>query len=447
MKRYNYCMRVVMIEIIVWLLPCFALAGRKNSSCDIFVLTEKWCSNVSNNYTQPYCVTNFYHEDRQSSDVNYAEKCIVPAITNKLSSNNWQSLWSASKWEAIQLFCKTLLWKSDNIWRVYFAKPSSQIDSWDWQQTFDSRQSLFMNALCGSFTDGNWKYPFLEDVSLLDAYKWDMVDILKLSQKSNWKDLCSLSNGLAISDCDMAIYATKIYAGIMSDIFKIKYAQVLNVDTVDNFSIEKEKKALDFLSWYFFLKDGKSLENQYPKTFSLLQTDQKYYRDVLNTVKILNNSKLAQISQDSGCPIDWNVMWIDFVACALHSSQWDWFALTPSFVTLFYNEILHYRLFITFYEKRMVEKYRVSGNNYTEKNMRVLQSEISDFKQYFNTQIEASKLAQRNFEEFNMTYPLHIWMLLYTEKAESFRNNNLAKIIPSFYSLSEKLKNVQLPSS
>ena len=110
MKRYNYCMRVVMIEIIVWLLPCFALAGRKDSSCDIFVLTEKWCSNVSNNYTQPYCVTNFYHEDRHSSDVNYAERCIVPAITNKLSSNNWQSLWSASKWEAIQLFCKTLLW-------------------------------------------------------------------------------------------------------------------------------------------------------------------------------------------------------------------------------------------------------------------------------------------------------------------------------------------------
>ena len=95
----------------------------------------------------------------------------------------------------------------------------------------------------------------------------------------------------------------------------------------------------------------------------------------------------------------------------------------------------------------MVEKYRVSGNNYTEKNMRVLQSEISDFKQYFNTQIEASKLAQRNFEEFNMTYPLNIWTLLYMEKAENFRNNNLSKIITSFYSLSEKLQNVQVPKS
>jgi hypothetical protein len=104
-------------------------------------------------------------------------------------------------------------------------------------------------------------------------------------------------------------------------------------------------------------------------------------------------------------------------------------------------------LFIIFYEKRLVDRYRVNENNYTEKDMRILQSEISDFRQYFNVQIEASKLALHNFEEFNMTYPLHIWILLYMEKLESFRNNNLSKIITSFYSLSEKLQNVQLPSS
>ena len=450
MKCYNYYVRVV-VGIIVWLLPCFVLAtDRKASSCGISVLDEKWCDSISNNYTQPYCVTNFYHEDRESSDVNYAEKCIVPAITNKLSSNNWKSLWSADKGEAIQLLCKTFLWKSGNIWRIYFAKPSSETDSWDWQQTFDSHQSLFMNALCGSFTDGNWKYPFLEESSLLDAYKWDIVNTLKLSQKSNWKDLCSLSNGLAISDCDMAIYATKIYAGIMSDIFKIKYAQVLNVDTVDNFNIEKEKKALDFLSWYYLLKDGGSVTNgnklkdQYPKTFSVLQTDQKYYKDVLNTVKLLDNSKLAQISQSSGCPSNWNMTWRNFVACALHSSQWNWFSLTPSFVTLFYNEILHYRQFIAYYEKRLTEY----GKKFpSEKERRIIESEILDFKHYSDVQIEASKLVQRNFEEFNMTYPLHIRLLLYIEKSEKYRNDNLSPIVTLFYSLSEKLQNVQIPSS
>jgi hypothetical protein len=43
----------------------------------------------------------------------------------------------------------------------------------------------------------------------------------------------------------MAIYATKIYYAIMSDVFKIKYAQVLNVDVYENFVADDKVK--DFL--------------------------------------------------------------------------------------------------------------------------------------------------------------------------------------------------------
>ncbi len=448
MKISDYCSRILIIEIIVWLLPCFTLAGRKESACSINSLGEWLCAKASNNYMEPYCVTNYYHANRESSDVNYAEKCIFPLLTNKLSISNWETM---DKGSAVRLFCDALLWKSDT-WRVYFAKPSSEIDSWDWQQTFDSHQSLFLHALCWSFSE-NGKYPFLKDNLLLDVYKWDITEALKLKQMSDWKDVCSLVNGIWIPNCDIAIYATKIYEGIMSDILKIKYAQVLNVNTVENFDLEKEKKTLDFMSWYYLLKDGKeenngkNLKDQYPKTFWVLQDDQKYYKNVLGTLKVLNNSKLAQMSQNSGCPVKWNMTWINFVACALHDSQWNWFALTPSFVTLFYNEILHYRLFVAFYEKRLVQNYKTHWSNYTEKEMRVLQSEISDFEQYLNLEIEATKLAQHNFEEFNMTYPWHIWMLLYTEKIENFRNNYLSKIITPFYSLSEKLQNVQIPKN
>ena len=70
-----------------------------------------------------------------------------------------------------------------------------------------------------------------------------------------------------------------------------------------------------------------------------------------------------------------------------------------------------------------------------------------DFQKYSDMQIEAFKMVQNNFEEFSMTYPLHIWVLLYLEKVEKFRNNSLSKIIPLFYSLSEKLQNVQEPLS
>ena len=89
----------------------------------------------------------------------------------------------------------------------------------------------------------------------------------------------------------------------------------------------------------------------------------------------------------------------------------------------------------------------MSKENIANKNIKILEAKMLDFKQYFDMQMEASKRAQRSLEEFNMTYPLHIWLLLHIEKAEKFRNNSLSKIITSFYSLSEKLQNVQLPNN
>ena len=82
-----------------------------------------------------------------------------------------------------------------------------------------------------------------------------------------------------------------------------------------------------------------------------------------------------------------------------------------------------------------------------KKDALIKEAKKLDFELYFDMQMEASEEVQRSFEEFNMTYPLHILMLLYTEKTERFRNGSLSKIITSFYSLSEKLQNVQRPNA
>ncbi len=55
------------------------------------------------------------------------------------------------------------------------------------------------------------------------------------------------------------------------------------------------------------------------------------------------------------------------------------------------------------------------------------------------------KSVQCSFEKFKMKYTLNIWIMLHIEKGEKFRNISFTKIISSFYSLSEKLQNVQLP--
>ena len=347
----------------------------------------------------------------------------------------------------VEQYCLALLWKSDT-WRIYFAKPVANGDTWDWQQTFDSHQSLFLYALCSSFTESGNK-PFINDNALVgEAYKWDLVELLKLEQMSEWKNLCSLDDDYGINDCDMAVYATKIYSAIMTDIFKIKYAQVLDVDTTKNFDSEWKHKVEDFMSWYYFMDNNyDELKDMYPKTVAILESNQKFYKKVLDTIKIIDNSKLADLSEKSRCPDKWNMVWMDFVACALHGSQWNWFSLSPSFITLFYNEILHYRQFVTFYEEWLKEKVDLNSKDKAqEKNVRIWNSKIKDLEWYFDIQMEANNRVQRGFEEFSMSYPLHIWITLHIEKWEDFRNGSLSKVVTSFYSLSEKLQNVQLPA-
>ena len=87
----------------------------------------------------------------------------------------------------------------------------------------------------------------------------------------------------------------------------------------------------------------------------------------------------------------------------------------------------------------------VHNSNISDTDRLKYSSMLSDIQAYLSMQKEAFQLAQHNLEEFNMTYPLHIWFLLYTEKVDKFRKK-LAEIITPFYSLSEKLQNVQLPS-
>ena len=75
---------------------------------------------------------------------------------------------------------------------------------------------------------------FVESPYLSDVFKEDdLVAALKLKQRSGGKDLCSLDDEELIDDCDMSIYATEIFSTIMSDVFKIKYAQVLDIENIE----------------------------------------------------------------------------------------------------------------------------------------------------------------------------------------------------------------------
>ena len=409
------------------------------------------CKQLSFDFTKPYCVT---------SSLDNAKYCMWNMFNNTIFSDDLQdSLPNAkSLYQALAWYCRIML--SDKAWRIYYAKEregdsktdvSENPNNWDWQQTFDSHQSLFVYALCSSFEDEEWNRPFLFDTDVLwDAFTWENVSkILKLHQRSGGSDLCSIvdAGNEWIPDCEMSLYATEIFTAIMSDLFKIEYAQVLHVDSVKNFD-KKESRILAFLSWYFNITDAyTNVQPLYPQTIEVIDSNQEYYKRVLGTIKLLNNEELVDRVEKSWCPLTWNMEWVDFIACALHWTQWKGLALNPAFVTLFYNEVMSYEIFVSYLGKwfdiRLENAVKDKSN---EKDVRILQSKALDFQLYANMQLEAAKQALHDLEDLNMTYPYHIWLLLYQERVKKFRDFYLSPIVTVFYSLSEKLQNVQIPS-
>ena len=364
-------MMIMPFCVTFWLWSWPKDASWQEEACSI---DKKTCKELSNDFTVPYCI---------NSSVDYALDCGWPSVVNKLSSIQTtpaKSLGDFYMKDIVEKYCGALLWE-ENFGRIYFARPSDVSDSWDWEQTFDSRQSIFVYALCSSFKDENWM-PFIDDSDyskkfLSEVFKTeDIVWTLKLKQKSWWKDLCDLTDNPNIDDCDMSIYASEIYSAIMSDIFKIKYAQVLHVDTVEDFN--PEDKVLEFMSGYFdyFKKEWNELNAEYPyiQTIRVLQSNQQYYKRVLGTLKIINNSDLADIALQNRCPKDTpkntTIAWSDFVACAFHSSQAKWAAITPSFITLVYNEMMNYRVFQQYIKTWISERIKKMNSNTDKKDIR-----------------------------------------------------------------------------
>jgi hypothetical protein len=64
---------------------------------------------------------------------------------------------------------------------------------------------------------------------------------------------------------------------------------------------------------------------------------------------------------------------------------------------MLYNEIIHYRQFMTFYQKWIERKVKAMAlkPNFSEKEVRMYQSRLDDFKRYYDMQMEATSWAER----------------------------------------------------
>ncbi|MDR3169678.1 MAG: hypothetical protein LBU27_08295 [Candidatus Peribacteria bacterium] len=59
----------------------------------------------------------------------------------------------------------------------------------------------------------------------------------------------------------------------------------------------------------------------------------------------------------------------------------------------------------------------------------------------------ALKSSLHDLQQTAITYPLHIGLVLYQEELLRFRDQYAAKLVTPFYTLYEKLRNVQCPAA
>ena len=423
----------------------------------VALFVSKWISVYAYDRASESCVNHankscldYMHDDKgnlvpycYSPEIDNVSSCMLVSDVNQLSSK-MDSLNSV-----IREYCLTAFSEDQIHWRLYFS--SYVWDGgwkWDDRRTFDSQQSLFNYAFCSSFLSEGRKI-FVPEAfknkkwTIADWFKGDIVDHIRLSQiGSNGENLCTINNWSLSDDCDMSVYATDIFSTVMSDIFKIKYAQVFQVNSVKSLE-DKDKRVQSFLSWYFkFSEDFKTLKARFPETIWVINSNQNFYKRSLNSVQLLDNDMLADLVMEAegfSCATGFNVVWKNFIACALHGWDWRNSSLDNAFMTMYYNEILNYRMFVSYYNHWLEEKQNTSDARIKKKWL----DQENNLQRRVNLQLAAADETLQDLDELVLTYPIHIWFLLYEEQVKTFRDKNLSKAVTSFYSLSEKLQNVQ----
>jgi hypothetical protein len=246
------------------------------------------------------------------------------------------------------------------------------------------------------------------------------------------KDVCKEVGMRA--HCDLSRYSFKIYTTLMSDIFKIKWAHMAGVVAVGE--SDTATRVAEIFQTYFNKKeaDVSVLQTDFPKTSSMIAKNQQHFQKSLSSVVLLDNDSLASSASEECSPTVPVAAW----KCGLHMNENH--GMNQHFLHLVYNEYLNYRIFIDYYTSRLSKAMNTLENG-SEKV--TYQNEINTLMVHRDLLEKSLKIALEEFQDFTTTYILHIGLVWYQEVLLQFRDTYAVKLVTPFYTLYEKLRNVQ----
>lgn len=341
--------------------------------------------------------------------------------TNELS----QKLRQDYKYQLVDEYCNIVLWS----WNGNFA-----FSDWDFSiemwTNWSSRESLFNKALCTS------RWISLDD-TLIDGTFYPKWTFYPTQKDEDNKDICRKNGKTNQSNqCNVSIYANKIFSKLLNDLFSIQWAKWLWVKSAE--TSENEKRITDFFAKKFLI-DGKTvneLKSEFPKTIAMLDKDQKTQQKYIKQLTFLENTVLFELGKKCWDPENTD---LNLYICWVHGS-WDTEWTNPYFINVITNEYVNYRLFVDFYTRWLDLLQKKPGiDTDIQKSYQMEIIAMIDQAEVMKTAI---KTARTEVNDATNAYPIHVWFAMYQEKAVKIRNN-ASKLLQPFYALYEKLRNVQ----
>lgn len=299
---------------------------------------------------------------------------------------------------------------------------------------YNAKNSLFMYRLCMDTVPGLsiQRWPGLTDkadtsyVEFQDQWNNTSVDVLKSQLPSSFRST--------------AKYTQELFDTIIWWYTTIYQASIYGKKWDDSLTIDDWVQA--FTKTYFSAGNNAiticGKDSRYPQTCKKLMSYIQNANNSLTSSSNIFNTKILYEARNKGAKCDSSKVDYNTIACGVYNNS------MPQYVNLIYNELFFYTSFVQYYTYLLglTSSFEIDTNLSDQDNAKAKQAKIWLIQQNLSESRDAIKTTIRLIKELQMTFPMHIGFLLYTEGINAFVGK-YNQILSPIYTLSDLFRNVQ----
>lgn len=310
---------------------------------------------------------------------------------------------------------------------------------------YNAKKSMFMYTLCSN-TDLDLSKKFL-------ATEWFSTQktrsYIRITEDKDGKPENILTKSLPNLYSDTEDYIQQLFDSLIGSYVTIYQAGIYGYapdsnktdeDLINEFSSKYFPYGLDKSTPYIQICGNDKAYN-YNKTCKKFKGYLASARNSLNSSQnMLYTELIHQIylgKQQSSICSNKNKNY-DMIACGLYTDL-------GNFINLVYNELFFYTAFAEYYKFALSIQPNFKNNENANRTQKTAaqQERIDKITANMQYSKDAIKLTTRMLKELQITFPLHIWFLMYAEGINTFAAE-FTKLLTPIYTLSDIFKNVQI---